>query len=261
MFIKKKLFADLEGGTGKISDTINVQDKTTNAPSIRLMEEVIGNSGLDVITDTDIYIWNLESGVYRLPENITIKYSYNGMVPPTYEELTMQPSTILIVKKFISDNIHGWFWTIYSTQGIFNGYTYQDTSFIITPLPYSGSYTFINIDGLSYKVLLNTNTTTSATLSDNIYNYKRIKIFAISNDSRTYSVEIYNNNSSSLSTGILVGTVAENVVYYGKSVRVDINGNSLTMDRQAGINISTSGTTTDSQSNAVTIYRVEGYKY
>lgn len=44
-YIEKKTIAVIPKATGCVSDTLNVEDKTTNAPSIRLMEEQMPDTG------------------------------------------------------------------------------------------------------------------------------------------------------------------------------------------------------------------------
>lgn len=43
-FLQKKSIAEIPPASGSVSDTLNVTDKVTNAPSIRLVQEMIGNS-------------------------------------------------------------------------------------------------------------------------------------------------------------------------------------------------------------------------
>lgn len=43
-YIEKKTMAEIPKATGSVSDTLNVEDKITNAPSIRLAEEMMSNN-------------------------------------------------------------------------------------------------------------------------------------------------------------------------------------------------------------------------
>lgn len=105
--------------------------------------------------------------------------------------------------------------------------------------------------------LLTTDTVDTGTLTDNITNYKRIKIFYTASDNYKNSVEIYTNNTQRIFIPLL--TTNNNGTMYIKSAQVEINGSSLIITRQYQSVLRTTPEITISSSNELTINRIEGY--
>lgn len=69
LFIKKKTIAEIPPASGSVSDTLNIDDKVTNAPSIRLVEEMIENvsGSTDDVDNTEI-IENTNGVAVKYPD-------------------------------------------------------------------------------------------------------------------------------------------------------------------------------------------------
>lgn len=112
--------------------------------------------------------------------------------------------------------------------------------------------------------LFDTETHDSGTLSESIENYKRVKIFYHSDDGQYNCAEIYNNGSPALIASVILGTATgATMTYYGKSGRIGITGGTaLKIDRGANVNIRNGQSAAVSENlQAVSVYRIEGYKY
>lgn len=112
------------------------------------------------------------------------------------------------------------------------------------------------------NILYDGTATSEATLSDTIANYKRLKIFVISSDNHRNTIEVYNNNATSIYATILLGSVTGTnpPTFYGKNGRIYINGNSLTIDRQSEIDVKNGTSSSVSNfTNAIRIVRVDGF--
>lgn len=121
------------------------------------------------------------------------------------------------------------------------------------------SYNDTLLTGLEPDVLLNTNATSTGTLSANISNYKKIKVFFSDTDNFKKSIEIYNNNSSTLAFDL--SSLHNNGTLFIKSARCNINGTSLTIDRQYQSAFYTNPRITITSGTFITIHRIEGYRY
>ena len=75
-YIEKKSVTELEAITGSIVDTFNVNDKTTNAPSVNAVENYVGDNLAEVLMPKDtIYSTDLNeivnTGCYVMTTNVT----------------------------------------------------------------------------------------------------------------------------------------------------------------------------------------------
>ncbi len=126
---------------------------------------------------------------------------------------------------------------------------------------------FSKITNLAFKiedlekkeiVLYTGNTTSSATLSQNIANFKIVKIYYIDTDNFKNCVEIFNNNNNEARTGLVncnnIGRM------YMKSARCIISQNVLTLDRQYESVLNTNGSTNITTSTVITVEAVTGIK-
>ena len=117
----------------------------------------------------------------------------------------------------------------------------------------------LKIEDLENKeiALFSGTTTSSATLSQNIANFKIIKIYYIDTDNFKNCVEIFNNNNSEVRTGLVncnnIGRM------YMKSARCIISQNVLTLDRQYESVLNTNGTNITA-STTITVEAVTGIK-
>ena len=86
--IEKKTISQLPKNTGSISDTLNVEDKVSNAPSINLVQKMVG-----------------------IPTDGIIAYeTKDGIIPEGYEDfadtlITMQELSKILRKKMIKRQI------------------------------------------------------------------------------------------------------------------------------------------------------------
>ena len=110
---------------------------------------------------------------------------------------------------------------------------------------------------------------TSEVLADDISNYKRIKVFAKSEDGQNVIQELLTSqigeSSGNLITSFWAGSSASNsagtgYVFYGKTARLILNGNTFTLDRERAMTIE--GTkTTYTTGDSFTILKIVGYDY
>ena len=118
----------------------------------------------------------------------------------------------------------------------------------------------LKIEDLENKeiALFSGTTTSSATLSQNIANFKIVKIYYIDTDNFKNCVEIFNNNNSEARTGLVncnnIGRM------YMKSARCIISQNVLTLDRQYESVLNTNGSTNITTSTVITVEAVTGIK-
>lgn len=125
---------------------------------------------------------------------------------------------------------------------------------------------FAKITNLALKIeelenkeiaLFSGTTTSSATLSQNIANFKIVKIYYIDTDNFKNCVEIFNNNNSEARTGLV--SCNNNGRMYMKSARCIISQNVLTLDRQYESVLNTNGTNIIA-STVITVEAVTGIK-
>ena len=117
----------------------------------------------------------------------------------------------------------------------------------------------LKIEDLENKeiALFSGTTTSSATLSQNIANFKIVKIYYIDTDNFKNCVEIFNNNSEA-KTGLV--NCNNNGRMYMKSARCIISQNVLTLDRQYESVLNTNGSTNIIASTTITVEAVTGIK-
>ena len=117
----------------------------------------------------------------------------------------------------------------------------------------------LKIEDLENKeiALFSGTTTSSATLSQNIANFKIVKIYYIDTDNFKNCVEIFNNNNSKAMTGLV--NCNNNGRMYMKSARCIISQNVLTLDRQYESVLNTNGTNIIA-STTITVEAVTGIK-
>jgi hypothetical protein len=100
-FLQKKSIVEIPPVNGSVSDTLNVNDKVTNAPSMRLVEEMIANSpggGGDGILTDSVIGWDGE----EIPEGYD-EIEGMGEVSDTWEvedDTSFAPSIRLVLEKF-----------------------------------------------------------------------------------------------------------------------------------------------------------------
>ena len=109
-------------------------------------------------------------------------------------------------------------------------------------------------------ILFDGSTTTTGVLSENINNFKRLKICVTSSDSHYSTIEIIKEKSrAQIYTSILLGSVS-GTTYYGKNARIFIDGTNLSIDRNSEIAIKNNNTSVVSTNdNAIRVYKVIGY--
>lgn len=120
------------------------------------------------------------------------------------------------------------------------------------------------IEGTILPVVLNSGNITSSggTLTQTIANFKRIKIFATSNEGMQVSAEIYNNNSNGIVTSFQTHNIAANVDYMRICRFTISSGTTVTLDRLYQVNIKTNGYPVMTETTgAFTVNRIEGYYY
>lgn len=117
----------------------------------------------------------------------------------------------------------------------------------------------LKIEALENKeiALFSGTTTSSATLSQNIANFKIVKIYYIDTDNFKNCVEIFNNNNSEARTGLVNCNNTGRM--YMKSARCIISQNVLTLDRQYESVLNTNGTNITA-STTITVEAVTGIK-
>lgn len=101
----------------------------------------------------------------------------------------------------------------------------------------------------------------TATLTESIENYKRVKVYALNNDNVSVCVEIYNNNSGQVSATLLTSAVGgtENYTY---SATVSFNNTSVSLSRKSLTRIRNNNTSiVSSLDTAMTIIKIVGFKY
>ena len=81
-FLQKKSIAEIPPATGSVSDTLNVTDKITNAPSIRLVQEMINNTSDGGSTEGEI----TSDNVSCIPQDGVIAFD-GEEIPEGYEEV------------------------------------------------------------------------------------------------------------------------------------------------------------------------------
>lgn len=91
----------------------------------------------------------------------------------------------------------------------------------------------------------------SATLSQSIVGFRRIEIICTSADGYYVSNTIIKDSDvSDVYTTVFSGSATGSTpIFYGKSVRIRLNGSSLTLDRNATINIKSGASPTVTTSN------------
>lgn len=103
-----------------------------------------------------------------------------------------------------------------------------------------------------------TNDANVINLSDNIQNYKRIKVFYRDNDSQNGSVEVINKNNSDY---IKIGVIS----CFNQAQWFNIKQKSFALNGNRGEGIGAAeyefGSQTISYNNNIFILRIEGYKY
>lgn len=95
----------------------------------------------------------------------------------------------------------------------------------------------------------------SATLSQSIEGFRRIEIVCVNADGYYVSATIIKISSDTYANTTLWGgsaTGSNPVIFYGKSVRIKISGSSLSMDREAEINIKNATSATVTTSSTIT---------
>lgn len=115
------------------------------------------------------------------------------------------------------------------------------------------------IENLKPVKLFSGESTTTLTLSKNINNFKRIKIFGVNADNISVFSEVYNDKTSSITTTILSCAVGGSDAYiYSGSLSID--GTAGTLSRLALTRIRNNNTSVvTNNSNAIKIKRIEGY--
>lgn len=127
----------------------------------------------------------------------------------------------------------------------------------------SGSNVYIAGNNVSMTILFSDNTalSTSGTasvqsgsLTDDISNYKRVKIFAKNNNGYIFSKELYSDGSSIITTF--------NIANLGwlQATVVSISGDLLTVNLTVQRNITSSVSNYSNSTRYLQIYRIEGYK-
>lgn len=104
-------------------------------------------------------------------------------------------------------------------------------------------------------------TNSTATLTESIENYKRVKVYALNSDNVSVCVEIYNNNSGQASATLQTSAVggSDNYVY---SATVTFNNASASLSRKSVTRIRNNNTSiVSSLDTAMTIIRIVGFKY
>lgn len=110
-------------------------------------------------------------------------------------------------------------------------------------------------------VLYNGSTTSTATLSKSIENFKRLKIFGLSGDGEYTYCEIFNNESTSVS-GVLITSRIGGTDTYMSTASFTISSNILTLSRQGQTRIRNNNTSLITNlTTAMTVVRVEGYTF
>ncbi len=108
-------------------------------------------------------------------------------------------------------------------------------------------------------VLYSGGTTSSATLSKSIVNFKRIKVFGVSTDGEGAYAEIFNNNSATIN-GVLITARIGGTDNYMSTASFTISNQILTLSRQGQTRIRNNGNATiTSNTNIMKITRIEGY--
>lgn len=127
----------------------------------------------------------------------------------------------------------------------------------------AGSNVYLAGSNMSRSVLYGDSTTLSVsgstsaqtgTLTDDIKNYKRIKIYAKNNNGYLYSKELYNDGTD-LTTTFNVSNLG-----WLQSTVVSIVANSLTVNLSVQRNVTSSISTYSNTIRYLHVYRVEGYK-
>lgn len=119
------------------------------------------------------------------------------------------------------------------------------------------------LNQLKGTVLYENNTyATTGTLNDSITNYKRIKVYAISNDNQNVYQELLTKGTNSLTTVFIAGSIASiaDGVFYGRTARLILNNKSFTLGRCFAMHIKSSSMVA-TEVNSFTITKIVGYKY
>ena len=108
-------------------------------------------------------------------------------------------------------------------------------------------------------VLYSGSTTSTATLSQTIANFKRIKVFGVNTDNYGVYTEFYNNNSSTAKV-ILFSSAVGGYDAYQYSGSVDFNGASVSLNRLSLTRIrNNNNSVVSANADAIKITRIEGY--
>lgn len=117
------------------------------------------------------------------------------------------------------------------------------------------------IENLKPVELFSGESTTTMTLSENINNFKRIKIYGVNADNISVFSEVYNDEASSITTTILSCAVGGSDAYI-YSGTLSIDGTAGTLSRLSLTRVrNNANAVVATNASAIKVKRIEGYYY